>query len=1123
MSVQFILGRAGTGKTRLCLEAAAKALQRNETTPLILLVPEQATYQMEQAVLSLSGIEGYHRLRILSFQRLGYWLMPPGGRWELSRTGRQMIVQRLLTDCRSQLQVLGSEDQVPASAPRMADLLAQLYRAQMNDQQLKEMAAQLAREPLRSRTAAKLNDLAVLLKAYQDFLEQNQDFYDAEHLFQDVARRIARADFLQGAQLWVDGFSGFTAREEAILLELLKVCSDSRIALCLDSSVLDGPTTEPMGLFAPTQRTYQRLRDRIQQAGLQMEEPLILNEPRRWTHAPALAFLEQHFGDERPPQRPSSEGAIISTALPDIRGECLWTARQIRRMVRQDHLRYRQIAVVVPEMASYQHLLAWAFERLQIPYFLDQPRPLRTHPAVELIDSALQTVCFNFRLPDMIAYLKTGLTGLTEQQADWLDNYCRAYGIQGQDWFEEQSWIFADPQDDFSEKEIDRLRRKIARPLGTLSRRLGLPQAQPLSPQDFVAAIWEFLETLSVPGQLADWSKDDPSDQRYGHRQMWQKLVQILDELCIVYRGRQYPVQTYLRLLQSALSILSIKLIPPTLDQVLIGQIERSRHPDVHVVFLLGAVQKQFPAPLESEGFFSRDDRAALEPYEVDFAEPLEKQLLRRRYLSYIALTRPQQRLILTRPLADENGSPLQPWSGLETLEQMFADFHTLRPAPEPQSPQDIQTESEWTLYLCEVLGRDSSADETTRRLAAAMLQSIKGPTSSLVQHALGYRNQAQLDAELIGQIYPRPLKLSVSRLENFAACPYQHFASYILRLRKRRLVRMEPVDLGSFYHAVLDGLFRAVRAQGLDWRQLTDEQIEQIVRPVSEQTIAQSPFLNRFQRHSAHQRFLLQMAIEQLVQLAKGLKEMIAAGHLSPLATEVKFGDRGIPTQLFSSAGLELRGVIDQIDVLHTPRATAAVVFDYKTGRRSFHWAGWYYGLDIQMPVYLSLVQGQTVEGVRIAETAGAFYIPIQSAIEKKELSEMEEPRKFPFQARGFLDGRFAEQLDSKANQRSPYYNFAWDKEGRPYSYFSRSGALYPEQFEQLLAATEQKILTLSEQMLTGRIDVAPYQLAGKSPCSLCDYKSVCKFDWQINSYRLLPTMKKEEVLAILQENANG
>jgi ATP-dependent helicase/nuclease subunit B len=1129
MAVQFILGRAGTGKTRLCLEAAAEALRRREPQSLILLVPEQATYQMEQAVLSLSGIEGYHRLRILSFQRLGYWLSPAGGRWELSRVGRQMIVQRLVHDCRQRLELLGSEDVLSGSAAQLADVLAQLYRAQMTPDRLEKTARLLEEKDASSRTPAKLKDLAVLLGAYQDFLDTHQDFYDAEHLFCRAAQRIAQADFLQGARLWVDGFSGFTAREEALLLELLKVCSMSQITLCLDASVLTGPIPEPFHIFGPTERTYQRLCEQIRQAGLDLLEPIVLEEPRRWSQAPALEFLERHFAEEWPPTRPSSEGAVVLAALPDIRGECLWTARQIRRLVRQEQLRYRQIAVVVPEMASYQHLLVWAFERLEIPYFLDQPRPLRTHPVAELLDSALQAVCFGFRLPDMTAYLKTGLTGLTEEEADWLDNYCRACGIEGQDWFAQQPWSFADTQDDFSEqkqKEIDRLRRRIAEPLGRLSDRLGIPLGREVKPEEFVGALWEFLETLQVRQMLELWAREDPSDQQAGHRQMWEKMVQIFDELCLVFRDRQHPPKTYLRLLQAALSTLTVKLIPPTLDQVLIGQIERSRHPDVEVVFLLGATQKQFPAPLESEGFFSRDDRALLEPVEPDLAETLQRQLLRRRYLAYIALTRPRRRLILTRPLADENGSPLQPWSGLETLRQMFADLTTLKPAAEPQDPQEIQTESEWALYLCQTLGRDSLAEASIRQTAAALLQAGDCPAVSCVRRALEYRNHAELEPDIISRIYTRPLKTSVSRLESFAACPYQHFASYVLHLKKRRRLRLEPLDLGSFYHTVLDQLFRIVRRRQLDWSEWADDQIEQTVGDVARSVIEQSEFLQSFQRHSAHQSFLLQIAVRQLVQLAKGLKKMITAGRFLPWATEVRFGDDGAlpPLTVSTEAGdaVCLKGFIDRLDCLKLSDGAAAVIFDYKTGQHTFRWAEWFYGLDLQMPVYLLAVDGRTVDGVHIAQTTGAFYIPIQRSMERADLSEMEKTAEFSVKAKGFLDGRFAEQLDAYARQWSPYYNFAFTKEREPYSSFSISGALHPHEYARLLAATKQKIGVLAQQMLEGQIAAAPYQMNRRSPCSGCEYKPVCKFDWEINSYRFLSSMSKEDVLSALEEAAD-
>jgi ATP-dependent helicase/nuclease subunit B len=1124
MSVRFILGRAGTGKTRMCLDAVAAALRRPEDTPLVLLVPEQATHQAEQAILSEPGIEGFSRLRIVSFERLRFWLMPPAaGRAELSRVGRRMIAGRILMDCRDRLKILAPGSSVAGLAEKTADLIAELFHADMTPDQLRQTAELLEKQEPGSRTALKLADLAVIFEAYQDYLDSRRQFSDPDRDFSCARRRVGQAAFLRGALLWVDGFSGFTAQEEALLMELLRAAGRSHIALCLDPSAAEADSFDPFSAFAPTENTYLRLQKRIADAKLKIEKPILLKDSRRFHRAPALRYLEENFFDEFPSHPVPCGGAVISAALPDLRGECLWVARQILRLVRDENLRYREIAVVVPEMDSYQHPLVWALERMGLPFFLDRPRPLRTHPAVELLDSALRAVCFNFRLPDMMTYLKTGLTGLADTDADLLDNYCRACGIEGEDWFTQSPWNFADPAEGFDQAKINALRRRIAEPLGILRRALRIGKEQPIETREFVGAVWEFLESLQIRRALSELAKNDPSDQQFGHRQLWDKLVQMFDELCAIYEDTQRPAEEYVRLLQSAFASMAIKLIPPALDQVLVGQIERSRHPDIRVLFLLGLTQNQFPVPLANDGLLGRDDRAAIEPVLPDLAETLQEQLVRRRYLSYIALTRAAQKVFLTRPITDENGSPIQPWAGLEKLHALFSDLCTINPSPYPQRPDELQTSSEWLGWFCDTLGRDSQADPTTRQTAAALLDLADPQIASPVRAAVAYDNQARLEPDLLPRIFTGPLTTSVSRLETFAACPYQHFGAYILRLKKRRLVRLEPMDFGSFYHAVLDALFKTIRQKGKDWRSLPGEQLDKIVLQVVEQTIQNSPPLQSYRRHSSHQAFILSDAADQVRRLAAALKEMIGAGTFTPVQTEIPFGkDGGLPAlelALPNNGTIRLRGVIDRIDCADMYGRSAALIFDYKSTSRPFRWVKWKHGLDLQMPAYLLALRGRSVEGKILKEVVGAFYLPVRNYPKLLALSEYDKEIKFAYKARGFFNGQYADALDTAPGRWSTYYNFGINKEGSPYSNFNISGALNPEQFSQLLSETQKILCSLASRILSGEIGITPYRLNRISPCTSCDYRAVCKFDWQINTWRPIPSLDKQAVLDTLKE----
>lgn len=1132
MAVRFILGRAGTGKTWMCVDEAVRALREGGSEPLVLLVPEQATYQMERAVLGREGIEGYSRLRIMSFDRLRAMLCPhPAGRSELSRLGRQLILQRIVEDSRDQLKLFRPEGDLSGLCGRLADFVTELYHADAQPADLVRFAEEIQKENPGSQTAMKLFDFACLFQGYQDFLaSQAGNLTDPEVYLRHVRQKAAGCEALRGMRLWVDGFSGFTTHELGVLVELLKLSREASIALCLDPERIDPdgeapPVSDTIRHFDPTEQTYFELKKICKNARLSLGRPILLTSFPRFAKAHSLGLLEQILcEDETPPEfAEAANGNLKIFALPDMRSECMWAARQIGQFVREKAYRYRDIAVVVPPIETYQNLLTWAFERQGIPYFLDRPRPLKAHPAAQLIDAALRAVLHFFALDDMTAYMKTGLTGPEDFELDLLDNYCRACGVEGGDWLLERPWDFADPgRCSFDLAQIDASRRAVIGPLRRLQEALGLPEGREIAPPVFTRVLWNFLGELNIPARLAQWAATDPSDQQYGHRQFQEKLVETLDEIGTICAGRTKPAEFYIKLIQTAFETLTVKLIPPALDQVLIGSIERSRHPDIQALLLLGATQKDFPVPLRLDALLSDEDRALLAPMEFAPAEPLESQLMRRRYLAYIALTRSAGRVYLSYPMADENGNPVQAWSGLTSIQGAFPDLRILHPAAGPETPEQVQTRSELEWMLCERLGRDSATDDPQRELAAALYERMTkagDPSAALLEAALGYDNEASLETHLAGQCHAEPLNLSISRLQTFASCPYKFFVQYVLKLQRRRLARLEPVDFGTFFHEVLDRLFRDIRGRGLDWRGFRPEELWALCEKTASEIIERDTVLQSYIRHSKHHEYLLSCAVGQVCDLAEAVREMVCAGEFVPAGTEVEF-DRGkdlpaIVLQTKQGRIVHIRGKIDRIDLWKRNGRTAAVVFDYKRSAKAVNWGHLYHGLDIQLPVYLMALKDRTLNGVRIDEPAGAFFMPILAQPKSKTLSEADgEAETFGYKVKGLFVGEAAGGLDGSAQQWSRYYNLYVDGEGGCYKYFRSTGALNRRQFERLMEHTKETAGRLADQILAGDVRIAPYRIARTSPCSYCDYRAVCRFDWQINDYRLLESAGKAEMM---------
>ena len=1143
MAVQFILGRSGTGKTSYCVKAIVNALAEPTEQRLILLVPEQATYQAERALLTDERITGYNRLNVLSFDRLQFLLLGKNtARPALSRIGRQMVVHRLLRDNKDKLKIFNSSASSSGLARQMAQTIAELHQYAKSTDDIDQLLSELAKDERNNLAILKFTDIGLILEEYLKFIEA--DFLDPDVQLIRACQAVSASTLAKGAKLWVDGFAGFTEAELAILTELLKVVEDAQIAFCLDPSEIDlanpaAGNVDPVGLFNPTQRTYAELVDRVKKCKLQLTRPIILERAVRFSACGQLAHIERNIFELKPSKLDSADNIRIVSA-PNERAEVRFVARQILELVRMKDYRYRDIAVIASDIDSYQHYIRAYFDDYGIPFFLDKRKPLNQHPVVQLICSALRTITGGFAHSDIFACLKTDLVPIQRYDIDLLENYCLAFGITANDWLQRKQWNFAGKDnEDFEEQRINQIRLKAIGSVLELRDRL-CPvdkSTKTLSAGEFTQAIFNFLDDLKVKETIGVWieeaNKNEDSAAANEHQQFYNKLVDIFDELAEVFTGRTMTAEDFFAIINSAFSQLTLAFIPPTLDQVLVGSIERSRHPDLKAVFLIGATQRRFPVPLVSDSILTDDDRSAAESADFQLAPPVTQMLTERQYLAYIAFTRPSEFLCVTYPSVDDKGSAVPRSQFIDNLESLFENLNEESIAGEQIDIEKVHSETELADLLCTRLGKDAFTQATDPSLESAVLglESLLDDIcsdeqltelGSNVLSAINYDNCARLDGDVVGELFGRRIQTSATRLSTFAACPYRYFARYILELEERKEFKFEPLDLGNFYHNVLDALLKRLNEQKKDFATIENEELLKILSEQIEQVIQTNSFISNFRRHSPHNAYIIHSAAEVLGDCVLAIGQMVRAGSFRPSFSEVTFGRAKETTEtigqyeltLADNHQLSLNGKIDRLDIADVGGEKIALVFDYKRRDMSYSWSKFYYGLDMQLPLYMLAVRNAA--GSKTKNVAGAFYLPVEVGPQRATLDEISKKTDtFNYKAKGIFNGRFFQLLDSAASSGwSKFYSFRFTSRDEQYGNYSISAALRPDHFEKVLRFTEQKILKLVQEILSGEIDIRPYRLSGKSPCSYCEYNSVCRFDWQINDYNPLISLGKTEVL---------
>lgn len=1153
-SIRFILGRAGTGKTHACLKAIEETLVREgeEGPALVLLVPEQAAFQMEYALLARGAVKATARGQVLSFRRLARRVLAEVGgaaRPWLGELGKRMVLRSLIQKRKDELLLFGKSAATAGFTERLAHTLAELKLYNISPEMLEARLAALEKAGEgKTPLAGKLHDLALLYRDLEEYLAPR--YTDPEGYLSYLAQRLPESATVRGARVWVDGFAGFTPQEFQVLASLFKVAARVEITLCLDSTELTRPLSET-DLFHPTRETYQKLLALARAAGAGLEPPLVLDDPAapppRFANAPELAHLERFFF--RYPTRPWSEppGQLKLVVAANRRAEVEAAAREIIHLARTAGLRWRDMALVVRDLEIYHDLIATVLADHGIPYFIDRKRPVLHHPVAQLVLATLEVITSNWSYEPVFRALKTDLFPLSRSEVDRLENYVLAYGVHGQRWLRPAPWDFhlkagekeEEPGPSAGYRTVDDLRRQVTDCLAPLTAvRRG---NEPRTGGELTEALWDVLDKLKVGETLEKWTRwaQEKGDLAAAqeHSQVWTGLVNLLDELVIGLGDTPLTPAEYAEILASGLESLRLGLVPPSLDQVLVGGLERSRHPNVRAAFLLGVSDGVLPGRPAEDAVFTDREREELKAGGLELAPTSRLQQFHEQYLTYIALTRSSERLWVSFPLADEEGRALAPSRVVTRLRELFPNLPESYAAAEPSGvPAEdlafLSSPRKAAAYLAGQL-RLARAGQPLTPLWAAVYDHLSASPEEedLLTAALaGLRHHNRVDPlpqPLARRLYGSPIRTSVTRLEEFAGCPFRHFAEHGLRLKERQVFGIDLPSLGLFTHGILKAVTERLCAAGRDFADLAYDEAAALV--ADEVNQAAPEFAGGVLASSPRFLYLTRRLTRLLTGSVYLLAEQARRGRFRTRATELKFGQPdGISGLTFTLPGgeeLTLAGQIDRLDVaVGSDGKEFLRIIDYKSSAYGLSLAEVYYGLSLQLLVYLLAALAASEDlGLTAPLPAGIFYFTLGERLLRAsrplapEEAALQRLKAFRLEGLVRAEKEALQLLDQDAAQGRPVVTaVGLNKDGTPRK---SPRAVSGEAFDLLLSYVVAKVRELSSALLRGEVAVAPVKQGDDTACRYCGFGAVCLFDPLVagNAYRVLAKLKPEEVWPLL------
>jgi len=1155
MAVQFILGRAGTGKTRHVTRQISNRIREARQagnpleTSLILLVPEQASFQAEYALTSESGLGGMIGSQVLSFGRLAHRLLQEAGDLTLvpvDDLGKNMVLRMLLERHKDELQVFGRSALQPGFAAQLGRLIGECksYGVSFAASEDVDWGSAILNQ--------KISDLRRIMEWYDDYLAEG--YFDAEDLLRRVAGKAETSAYIRRSEIYIDGFTGFTKQELLLIQELMKHARRVTIALTLDPALKD-ETLDELSLFYPSWRTYQALLAIARENGIPVEPPLLLTEQRRFAESPWLAHLEQAYfqwGDTGTPPAPRRNDEVVLVSAVNRRAEVEAVALKILDLAREEGYRWRDMAILLREIGTYADEIEAVFGEYGIPYFLDQKRTLLHHPLVELVRSALEVVVGKWRYEAVFRCLKTDLLApvaderTARQEVDFLENYVLAHGVFGWQWTEDAPWRFGGQAGAEEDEKADQLRRRYAEPLRALEQELREAAKQDV--RAMTAALYRFLAAVDAPGKLEKWQRQAEEagdlEEAQVHGQVWNGLIALMDQIVEVMGGENMTIATYAKILDSGLETIELGLVPPSLDQVLVGSMERSRQPDVKALFILGVNEGVIPLKPKEDGILDEAERERLAELGLELAPSARQRLLAEPYLLYQAMTRPSERLLLSCALADEEGKGLLPSSVFSRIQEVLPGVeHRMfygEPTGDPQKDAFLLGSPRRLFrHLLSMLRAMKKSGEMPAFWWEVYDWFLRSSTDrereKWLLSGLAYENRSRkLDPETSMALYGTNLSLSVSRLEQFQSCPFSHFSSHGLRLRERVLYKLERFDVGELFHASLKRAVEKMNEQHLEWGKLTEDNSMKLADEVVEELVPEtrSNILNRTARY----RFLSRKLKRAVGRAIYVLGEHARRSRFAPVGLEVTFGPKGdLPGLLVSldnGVGLQLIGRIDRVDQSLDGEVPYLRVIDYKSSAKQLQLSDVWNGLNLQLLVYLDVVVTNAEQWLgKKARIGGVFYYQVADPfITAKRLLSADEAareRAKRLRMRGLMlaDTELARMMDAAVEQgASDLLPFEIKKDG---TFSSRSSIASEEQFQLLTRYVRQIVREIGTRMTEGEIQIEPYSKGTITACDFCAYKPVCQFDPRAggNLHRAVAKWSSKEVWEMLanQQNERG
>ncbi len=1119
MALQFWFGASGSGKSTGVQQEMIRQALANPDKNYFMIVPDQFTMQTQKQMVRMHPDGGILNIDVLSFGRLSHRIFEEVGRDNrliLDDTGKCLLLRKVAEREKENIPVLAAGLKQPGYIQEVKSVLSEFMQYGLKPEDVEKLSEFAeSRRPLH----LKLKDLSHIYAAFLKECEER--FLTKEETLDLLRARLPMSDIIRRSTVVFDGFTGFTPIQNQVIEELMLLAEDVIITLEMDHRYSPYRIEGEEFLFHLSRQTVKVLQKIAEKNRVPLKEDVILAEVpvRRFVGNSQLSHLERNLfrADSSVYDKESTSVRIIKAA--NVREECSLMCAAMFQLIEKEGYRYRDIAVVTGDMNRYETPLRQQFAKYGVPYFMDATRDMTANPFVAFLRNALMVLRQGFRYVDVFRFLRSGMTDLTEDEIDRLENYVRARGIKGYSaWNKPFAYAHKESRKNAQEFEaLDALRERVVNIFGALWEET---KAGTLPARKWCELLYQFCVEQDIQNKLEMYAKrlegNNDLSGALEYRQIYRLIMDLLNQIAKLLGEDILSIQEFSDILDAGFGEIRVRTIPQSVDLLVVGDIERTRLKDIKALFFLGVNDGNIPQSSSKGGLISDMEREFLLSSGKELAPTPASQMFIEYLYLYMNLTKPSEYLYLSYASMEEDGSAMRPAYLVAELQKIF-----------PQLEAELGNSRNVILSLQDAKDRiaallseyaSGTMSEREKKEFYGLYGDLAGREdcaewlSDLTETAFYAYHSTELDRKLAEDLYGKIMECSISSLEKFAACQYAHFLSYGLRLEEREEYGFESMDMGNVMHDVLQMFGKMLEKNHLDWVTIDSDTVETFIEGAI--TEVGQTYGGAILQNGAKNRYYREQLKRIVRRSIRTLQEQLRHGSFRPHAFEKEFRRVYDFNGGEESGQLLLKGRIDRIDTCVQQDEVFVKVVDYKAGNHKFDINTLYYGVALQLAVYL----GQTVKTLqesypeqKIVPAAMLYYRTVDPILSSEKVMSPEECETEILKElnnTGAVSARagIVDALDNGLEGKSLVVPVT--KKGEE---IKLSNSVYnPVLLNKILDFAQEKTISLAEQIVDGQIAIQPKTIGDRDACQYCAYKGACGFDSKIAGYE---KVKPEEV----------